>query len=228
MLNFIKKIIEGQVDEETHNKFIRFGKGAYEREAFKIKVMGKKITVKAGFDYVDILLRFMAQQLTQEVEVSGAIVTSDKSFGDKLEARDISFDSRGKKYTIKASMSADDFRSFLEELGDTYPLLAIKSGDYKTALKKSPPKPGKLVEEFITATFAKGDLGKIMDEFLWDEDEFTTAEIKHTVVVEDIVVPKEYQDDFAMARLKAVRKGKLVRKVTVDGKEKETEYELSV
>lgn len=228
MYNFIKKIKENKVDGEVHKKFVRFGLGTYEREAFTIALTAKKINLKAGFEYVDVLLKFLADLLTENVELSGAIVTSNKGVVDILKEYGVTFDSRGKKYTIKSSMTAVKFKEFLYKLDGMIALLVIKSGEYKVGLKKSPPKPGKLVEDFMKVQLPLSDLGKIIDEFIWEADQFKKAEVRHTVTVEDIKVPKEFEHDHALARVNAIRKGKILRVINIDGTEKKSEFEFAV
>jgi hypothetical protein len=52
--------------------------------------------------------------------------------------------------------------------------------------------------------------------------------IKHTFDIEDLEIPKEYMNDFAKARLFAIRKGKLIRQISIDGEQVKKEYKLEV
>ena len=88
-------------------------------------------------------------------------------------------------------------------------------------MKSSPPKPGSLAEKFCTLQVDNNHAAVILDSFLFDTDkrDFKKGQINHTFVIEDIVIPKEYENDFEMARLHAKKKGKVQRKVTFDGEE---------
>ena len=52
--------------------------------------------------------------------------------------------------------------------------------------------------------------------------------IKHTFEINDLEIPKEYLNDFVKARLYAIRKGKLIRQVNIDGEQVKKEYDLEV
>ena len=59
-------------------------------------------------------------------------------------------------------------------------------------------------------------------------DKFKKVEIKHTYVIENIDVPKQYENDPAMARLKAIRIGKIIREINLDGKITKSEIQMKV
>ena len=101
-------------------------------------------------------------------------------------------------------------------------LLNLSFGDYSFKVGKTLPKPGKdLKKNFCKAKFPLELLDKITNE------EFKKKlEISHTFVIENIEVPKEYENDPALARLNALRKGKIIRKITLDGEEKTKEFPL--
>ena len=64
-------------------------------------------------------------------------------------------------------------------------------------------------------------------KFLFDYDkDFSKAKVKHTFIIEELVVPKEYANDPALARVKAKRKGKIKRFVEVDGNSYEQEIKF--
>ena len=97
-------------------------------------------------------------------------------------------------------------------------------------MKSTPPKPGSIKEKFCTLKVDSNLEAPVLDIFLFDckEREFKKASIDHTFIIEDVVIPKKYQDDYALARLHAKKKGKIKRIVTFDGKEilsKELEFE---
>jgi len=57
--------------------------------------------------------------------------------------------------------------------------------------------------------------------------DFSKAKIKHTLIIEELVIPKEYMNNPALARVNAKRKGKIKRIIDLDGKtfEKEIKFE---
>ena len=68
----------------------------------------------------------------------------------------------------------------------------------------------------------------LVNSLIFDSEaqDFKKIEIKHDIVIEKIILP-EGEKDFAKIREMSKRKGKIVRKIDVDGKEavKEAEFE---
>jgi len=95
-------------------------------------------------------------------------------------------------------------------------------------MKKKLPKPGKSGEAKIDDKFCilEADLKywlKIKDFFMLPDCK--KAKISHTYIIEEIVMPKG-EKDFAKIREMAKRKGKLIRKEEVDGREDKKELEF--
>ena len=66
-------------------------------------------------------------------------------------------------------------------------------------------------------------------EFAFDVSiDFKKLFIKHTFFVKDIIVPKEYENDFLKARLYSKRKGKIIRIIDIDGRTEEREFDFEV
>lgn len=225
-MNFIKNIHENNIDEKTHEKFIRYSVGVFEKEEFIIKKGASFVQIKAGFEYLSVVLELMSALVNENVSLSGMIVTKKdilneiKDFG--IEPEKVT----GKKYTIKEEMSPERFKEFIDKFNDYYLLLKLKSGKRSVAVKKSIPKPGKIVEGFVNAKFEKNDFSKIKEEFLFDVDknDFKEASIKHTYIIEELIAPQGCPP--AEARLKAKRKGRIIRKINIDGEEHEKEIAL--
>jgi hypothetical protein len=226
-MNFIKDVYNNQVNELAHAKFVRYGKGNYEKEEMKIKV-GSKIQIWAGFEYVDVFFRLLADVANEDVSIKGIIVSKtdirEDLVGAGIEPKKVT----GKKYTIEEELSPARFKDFVDKFGGYYLLLAAKSGVNEIKTKKSVPKPGKLIEKFATVKFDKKHLDIIKDEFLFDySGNFKEASITHTYNIQEIVVDDALiEKDPAAARLAAKRKGTLIRKRIVDGKEEVVEKDF--
>ncbi len=225
-INFIKNIYEKNVDEKAHEKFVRYSIGDFEKEEFIIKKGASFVQVKAGFEYLSVILELMSNLVKENVSLNGMIITKKdilpeiKDFG--IEPEKIT----GKKYTIKEDMGPERFKEFISKFNDYFLLLNLKSGKYSISVKKSIPKPGKLVEGFVKAKFEKNDFQKIKNEFLFDvnTEDFKQASIKQTYVIEELIAPEGCSPE--EARLNAKRKGKIVRKISIDGEEQENQIEL--
>lgn len=225
-MNFIKQIVNGQVDEATHKKMARYGKGEYERGLLLIKKGKKDLKIKASWDWANDLFGLIAEKIKKDTEVKGKIIAA-RDFESELGI-EASFSKWGKLYTaeITTILSPEQMKSIYEKFGGDFLLLNVKSDNLKLSVKNKIPKPGgKIKENFCSATLPLDTL----DEFAFDFDQnFSEANIVNKFVITEIIIPKEYENDFAMARAMAKRKGKLVRIITVDGKNLEKEYSMEV
>lgn len=227
-MNFIRKIYEKNIDEKTHQKFVRYSIGEFEKEEFMIKKGSSFVQIKAGFEYLDVMFDLMAQCVNENVLLNGVIVTKNKIINELNEFGIEPKKVTGKKYTIQETMSKEKFKEFVNKFNSYFLLLNVKSGKYSISVKKSIPKPGKLVEKFVTAKFDLKDLDLIKKEFLFDikVDNFKNISIKHTYLIDEIIIPDEFKNNPEEARLNAKRKGRIIRKIDIDGKTEEKEIEL--
>ena len=203
-MNFIKKLFENNVDEEVHKQFRRFSKGVFEERALiKIKKSKKGFKIYTSFEFINDLVELVASKV-EKADVSGRVIKNRK------------------KTEINESLSGEEIKRLLEENDSC--LLNIKGDGVELKCKKSLPKPGSTLD----GKFCKASLPlDFLNEFAFDiEEDFKDLVIKHRFVIDELVVPEEYKNDFAKAREMAKRKGKLVREIEVDGKKIEKEIEL--
>lgn len=232
-MNFIKKIFEGKIDEEVHNQFKRFSKGEFDKRALVDISVSKQVKVKTTFEFVNWLARKLVESLSENVKMSGGIITTQDITSD------IKFEISGKKnymgvktFLFNTDVSKDDIISLMDKYPDAVFCLtfACDYGKIKTKVKSPKSgKPAKKTEEKPKAdycTFTTKDLN-FAKEFVFDVGGFKKCFIEHVFVIEELVVPDEYKNDFKLARIHARRKGKLIRKMNVDGKEivKEAKFE---
>ncbi len=229
-INFIKSIAKKQPDERAHRKFIRYSAGDFEKEEFTVKKGSSFVQVKAGFEYLDVILDIMANLIDAPATVKGTITTKEKI---APELKEMGIEPKkifGKKYTFEAQLQPEKFRELISKYNETaIMLLNIKSGKRSLSVKKSAPKPGKLVEGFLSAKFIPEDFQAIKEEFLFDFDveNFKSAVIKHTYIIEGIVIPEEHKNNPEMARITSKRKGKIIRVIDIDGKQIKKEIDFT-
>jgi len=227
-MNFMRKIYEKNVDEKVHQKFVRYSTGEFEKEEFMIKKGSSFVQIKAGFEYLDVMFDMIAQCVKEDVSLNGIIVTKNKIINELNEFGIEPKKVTGKKYTIEETMTSDKFKEFVEKFNSCSLLIKLKSGKYSISVKKSIPKPGKILEKFVTAKFDLKDLDLIKKEFLFDitVDNFKDISIKHTYIIDEIIIPDEFKNKPDEARLNAKRKGRITRNIDIDGKTEEREMEL--
>ena len=230
-LNFIKAIINHQVDDYCHNKFIRYSLGEFEKEPFEVKRMKKNFSVKAGFEYYDVLQQFFLDNIQDCVTVNGKIIAQRDISSDlaSLGIEPVKITGNGKKAQISCSLiNQEELTNIFEKLSDAFLLLDLSTGKDFLKMKKSFPR-GKLLPNFCKAKFDMSLFDKFKEEFLWDVGEFTKVAITHIYIVEDIKVSDELiKQDPARARREAKRKGKLIRELDLDGKVSREKFELLV
>lgn len=221
-MNFIKKIFLGEDDDSVHRQFTRFGKGAYGGRAALSLWRTKKLKIKSGFEFVNDFVLFVAG--LGNVKFSGSIRSKDE----------IEFLS-GKKKSGKWVYEVSDFSSDrIKEIADKvyYFLLNGEGEGIKLKIKGKLPKPGKS-EKKIDDKFCQMELDEkyynaVKEDFFWDLPEGKKISVNHTFLIDEIVMPKTDEKDFARIREMAKRKGKIIRNSVVDGKEIKSEKEFEV
>lgn len=221
---FIKKLFEGKQDETVHRQFVRFGKGTYgSRAIINVTKQADKIKVSSSFELANDLVEFVSN-LASKFLVSGIVLSRDKIEG---------FDFRKKAGVLACDIEKEMIASELKELANkSYAtLLDCNTQGIVLRMKKTLPKPGKsgggkANDKFCVLELDKKFWPQVRGEFLFDmPQEFKKARMEHTYIIKDIIIPKD-EKDFEKIRVMAKRKGTLVRKSIVDGKETVKEREF--
>jgi len=125
------------------------------------------------------------------------------------------------------------FQKLILELFSEYLLFNVSfdGGELKVK-KQTTPKLGSPTEKFVTLKLPKDWLAVLKQDYLFDVDskDFSELTVDQTYYVEDIDVDEKLLGkDADAARKKALRKGEISRKVTVDGKVvKEYKFKFTV
>ena len=205
-MTFIKKIFEDKIDDSVHRNFIRFSKGTfYNRALTKLKVSKNKCNIYASFDLANSLVKIFSSMIST-AKISGRLIK------------------KGKKSEIDEEVTSDQLNKIIDE--NDYCLIDISINEYLLKCKKSLPKPGKALDpKFCSATLP---VDKIKDLIFDINENFKQAQISHIFVINELSIPKEYEKDPEKARIFAKRKGRIIRKIILDGKEITREKELIV
>jgi hypothetical protein len=230
-MNFIKKIFKDEVDEETHRQFSKFGKGVFDNRALVEIYKKNQLKIKTGPEFVNEFVLYLINKLDKPTLFKGAIMCKQELTNILPFDVDIKQYMGIKKYLINQELTKEDILKVLEEAPKAYFLLSFNSNFGKFKCKVKSPKsgkPGKDGEEpkadFCSFTTKNINFDK---EFLFDVNEnYNEVKINHTFKINSIEIPEEYKNDFKMAREFGKRKGKIVRKINIDGKEiiKEKEF----
>jgi hypothetical protein len=219
MDSFLKKVATGDVDDNSKRYFLRFGKGDYKRRFLISFSRGAKIKIKGSFEWANDFVEFIRENA--DVKFSGKVYSKGKVSG--MEGR-----KKGGSFVYEVEESS------LEEFEDVYfYLLNCNNGDIILKVKKSLPKPGKdegkIDDKFCSLDLEPKYWDAVKEAFFWDlgkEGSARKCSIEHELVISDVDIPSGASE--GEVRDKAVRKGKLIRKINCEGKEEIKEYELEV
>tara|TARA_Y100000310_G_scaffold79677_1_gene76351 strand:- start:5796 stop:6494 length:699 start_codon:yes stop_codon:yes gene_type:complete len=223
-MNFVKKLFDGEIDEDVHFQFIRFGKGNY-KGRFRLGLWKtKKVKVKTSFEFANDLVLLCSR--LGGGKVSGIVLTK-KNISSIMSENNIEGNSEVKKsglYYLNNIPEQELKKEQLVELEKVCysTLLDIVGEGFKLSVKKKLPKPGKnenkIDTRFCVLEADEKFYSEIKEDFFWDMPEAKKIDISHEVIVDEIISP-EGEKDFAKIRELAKRKGKIMRKAEIDGKE---------
>ncbi|MBI2630162.1 hypothetical protein HYW76_03595 [Candidatus Pacearchaeota archaeon] len=217
---FIKKIFAKRADEGVHSQFVRFGRGAYSGRAVAVLHKTGKAKLKGSFEYANDFANIASE--LGNLKFSGII----------MSRADLGLAGKNKNgifiYEVE-NMDSDKIKEISEK---AYCLLLDGEGDgISLKVKKKLPKPGKSGDSKIDDGFCmlETDLkyfDKLKEAFFWDIPDFKKAKVSHEYKINDMVMPQG-EKDFEKIRVLTKRKGILVRKLDIDGREevKEIEFE---
>lgn len=212
MESFIKKVLAGKNDEDSHRYFVRFGKGDYKRRFLISLAKGAKIKVKTSFEFANDLVKFVNE--IKKLRFSGKILSKEKISGKE-----------GKK---KAGVFVYEVTDcFLDEFKNVYYyLLDAEDSEILLKIKRKLPKPGKegdkIDDGFCSLIIEQKYWTALREAFFWDIPECKKASIEHEIKINEIILPRG-EKDFVKIRELALRKGTIIRKMISDGKESSRE-----
>lgn len=236
---FIKKIFDKKTDEWVHVQFQKFSRGEFRDKAMvKIKNSNGKYTVDTTAEYARELVKYMAEKLGNgKTHVTGALVSALDLQGFKYEDKKMAMGI--KKYMINREMTGKEILDLTETLTKAFFGLSFNVEDEELKIKDKSPKSAKGAssskkedaEAKIDFCKLKTSDKSIIERLVFDSENLNwkKIEIKHDFIITDIVIPNSLKNekDFAIVREKALRKGKIIRYLDVDGKKirKEVEFE---
>jgi len=230
-MNFIKKIFDGEKGEEIHLQFQKFSKGEFrDRALIRVKKTKDKFTIYTSAEFANGLVKNTAEKLGNEKTlVKGAIVsthdlTGELNFKSKKQFQGV------KRYIIEDEISGEEILKLLEKFPRAFFAISFDAGKTKLKIKPKAPKtgkPGSKTEEKPKINFCKliTTDKQTGESFVLEKSEFTEAIINHTFLIEEIIMPQG-ETDYSKIREMAVRKGKIIRKAEIDGKEMIKKFEF--
>ncbi|MHA2077770.1 MAG: hypothetical protein ACXABM_05770 [Candidatus Thorarchaeota archaeon] len=254
-MSWVAKIIEGNPDEFTHARLVKYGIGSHPGPRTKLTFSKPSIKFKADLDQEKTILKgYLLGAPEGSHKVKGMLIT----YGDRTSEFDqlnmpITWKrSKGKIVSVfKAKLDEvaplDDIKALLEiDDPTTFYLFSLNPLDgtkpWKVTTKTSFPKGGPKEEEEDKAekdpVFTKGALGNIPEvrDFILNalvpdlidkiNPKTKTVMIRNNFVIEDIEIPDDPSLSFSEKRRLAKKRGKLIRVATIDGENHTLEYDF--
>jgi hypothetical protein len=231
METFIKKVIEKKVDENAHIQFMKFSKGQFlDRAMVNIKKSGNKYNISTTQEYANDLVRELGERVKGITKVTGAIVSTQDLTGE-IEFKDKKQFQGVKRYIIEKEMTKEEILHLGKKFPKAFLALSFKTDDSELKIKPKAPKSGKPSSK--ESNKPKVDFCKlkttdkdIVKGFLFDiEKDFKNILISHDFLINDLKIPKDEKDPKLM-REKTIRKGIIVRKISLDGNDSKKEIEF--
>ncbi|MBI2628550.1 hypothetical protein HYW74_00510 [Candidatus Pacearchaeota archaeon] len=236
MDSFIKKVFDGKTDNLVHMQFQKFSKGEFRDKALvSVNKIGNRFSIGTTYEYANELVRSAAEKLKngEKTKVTGVIV-STRDLKGQLEFDNIKQFMGVKQYIINHELSKEEILGICDKFSTSFIGLSFSAGDTELKIKAKAPKsakPSTSSDKAPSADFCKLktlDIELVRD-LLFDVTNFESIKkifIRHDFIITDIDIPKNEKDPAKMREM-AIRKGKIIRKIDIDGREtlKEIKFE---
>ncbi len=232
----IKKIFEGNFDEEVHSDFLKFGKGDY-RDKYMIegKKQAKGWTIKTGPEFANHFVRTLLEKFSEPVHVKGVVVsTIDFSKEAEFGIGKVGNFQGVRKMQIDTEIEPSKILEFMDKFPRAFFALSFSGDNFVLKIKPKAPKsgkPGKDSDEGPKVDFCslKTNDSEIVKEIFFGVGEFKEVRISHKIIIDSIVYPDNVNSlKPEEIREQSKRKGFIERKAIVDGVEKVSKAEFVV
>ncbi len=228
----IKKIFDNVMDEEVHSELLKFGRGEYSnRYLIEVNKQGSGWRIKTSSEFGNFFVKRCLP--SGKVAIKGVIISTFELDVD-FEIKKTSNFQGIRKTEIDTELEGQKILDLIEKYPRCFFALSFKTDKCDLKIKPKAPKsakPGKSGEDGPKADFCslKTTDKEIVDELLFDiKGDFKEGKINHTIKIDEIIYPSDFKDmKPEEVREKSKRKGKVIRKIEVDGEvfKEEAEFE---
>ena len=232
---FIKKIFDSKFDEEVHQELLKYSKGEFNKKyLLEIKKKKENYQIKSGPEFANYFVKKGLELAKNNLLIKGIVVsTLDLNIpfsNEKKQFMGI------KQYKVEGNFNPQNILEFMNANQRSFFALSFSFPGFELKIKpkmpKSPkPSPkGENNEENASPNFCslKTNFKEVIRELLFDiNDNFNEAFFEHSLRIYEIIYPDGFQKmKPEEIREKSKRKGKLIRKIIIDGKEKISEKDF--
>jgi len=199
-MNFIKKIVDGNIDESVHSQFQKFSRGEFKgRAMIKAKQSSGKYIINTSAEFANDLVKYMAEKLGEKTSsVKGIIVYTGELDGvdykNKKQFMGI------KQYVIDSEIPGLGILDLMDKFPRAFFAFSFKVGEDELKIKPKAPKsakPSTKTEEKPNPNFCKLTTKdkKVIESFVFEKPDFKQVNISHTFLIKDIIIPNELKDE---------------------------------
>ena len=241
-------------NKSIHRHFYRYSRGDFIGPAIKISKTKNKLTLKGSHEYEDLILEIVTHgisNLNEKFEIKGILISGEdiseviKSLGFNWDVKKSSGQTKNYKAEILDRINRDLLLESIEKFREnSYFLLSFNiDPNHKVTTKKNIPQPSKKkVEEddvdkrvqFCTGYISNTEknlnyiLKAVLSDFISElPKNWKKIILFNNYKISDIEIPKNIKNS-RLLRVMAIRKGKLIRTVDVDGEIIEKQYSIVV
>ncbi|MFX1256438.1 MAG: hypothetical protein ACFFAN_01135 [Promethearchaeota archaeon] len=239
---------------DVHRHYYRYSKGDFIGPMLKIAQTKSKIMLKGSHEYEDLIQEVVANKVFEDkIDIKGVLITGSdisniiRSLGLDWKLKKSTGKTKNFKVDILDTISKKTLIDSIEAFRKTsYLLLSFNlNPNCKVTTKTRIPQPSReKIEEsdinkriqFCSGVIPNDDLGKnikfILDLALEDFKSDLPENWKNLIIfnnykIEEIELPKSVKNT-NMLRIMAIRKGKIIRTVDINGNLIEKQYSIRV
>ncbi len=231
MESVLKKIFSGKSDEVVHNEFIKFSRGIFDnRYLIEAKKQKDRWNIKTGYEFANFLVEKCLIKVNGEVDLSGVIVYTGNLSDSKVPIERIKQFMGVKQYIINTRINTSDVLDLMHKHPKAFYALSFKFDDGELKIKPKAPKGakpsnkggGKPKADFCSL---KTNDKSIIDDLFFDFPDFNEIQIKHTLKIDEVIIPKGVDDPVQMRKM-SKRRGKIIREINAGGQSEKREVEF--
>lgn len=227
---FIHKLCSGKTDDLAHLQFEKYSRGLFKDKAI---VQAKNSKGNYSFvttsEYASEFVRACAEELGHDKAKVEGVIISTKPLPENIKYGDISQFMGVKKYSISGEMTGNEIVSICDAVPRAFIALSFSTSKSELKVKPKAPKsakPGNSDDVKVDFCKLKTTNPEFAKKLFFEGHDFKKAEARHDFDIKDIEVPKDEKDPVKM-RERAIRKGHIVRKLTIDEKQTSKEYSFA-